>query len=237
LPYIEQGNVYQLINQTSSFFDPINLPLPVGTNPAFSTAIKTFLCPSSPAPAALDYSPALNQGWNDSGLAINFPDGMIFGRTDYAPISGTAIGIGGTAENTVSGNPGIIQPNVFVKPTDVTDGLSNTFMIVEDGGRPWFYVLGGKSLSQGPVSQGGGGWADPFGYLVMNGSLADGSGLIPGPCAMNCTSDNEMFSFHTGGDNIAFGDGSVQFVSQSITLPVAAIYISKSGGEVNPPLN
>jgi len=232
LPYMEQDNVFQTISTTSSFFDTANMPAPVGTDPAYSTEIKSFLCPSSPAPASLDYSPALNQGWNSSGLAINYPDGMIFGRTDYAPISGTALGIGGTAESQVSGNPGIIGPNTKVKPTDVKDGLSNTFMIVEDGGRPQFYVLAGKFLNNGPVSQGGGAWADPFGYLVMNGSMPDGSGLIPGPCAIDCTSDNEMFSFHPGGINIAFGDGDVRFITKDINLAVAASYISKAGGEI-----
>ena len=237
LPYIEQGNVYQMIPQQTSFFDIVNLPRPVGTNAAYSTVIKTLLCPSSPGPASLDYSPALNQGWNASGLAISFPDGMAFGRTDYAPVAGTALGIGGTAESQVSGNPGIIGINTKVRPTDVTDGLSSTFMIVEDGARPLFYVMNGKFLGNGPVSQGGGAWADPFSVLVVNGSMPDGSGLIPGPCAVNCTSDNEMFSFHTGGINIGFGDGSVRFVSQNISLSVAAAYISKAGGEVPPSLD
>jgi prepilin-type N-terminal cleavage/methylation domain-containing protein/prepilin-type processing-associated H-X9-DG protein len=244
LPYMEQTAVFQAINSqsqvlagTNAFFDPANMPPPVGSNPAYSTVIKSYLCPSSPAPPSLDYSAAMNQGWNASGLAINYPPGMIFGRTDYAPIAGTALGIGGTAESQVSGNLGIIGPNTNVKPTDVTDGLSNTFMIVEDGARPLFYSLNGKFLSNGPVSQGGGAWADPFGYLVTNGSLPDGSGLIPGPCAVNCTSDNEMFSFHPGGINIALGDGSVRFVSQGITLPVAAAWISKAGGEIPPNLD
>jgi prepilin-type processing-associated H-X9-DG protein len=135
--------------------------------------------------------------------------------------------------NQVNGNVGIIAepPSPRSRVTDITDGISNTLMVVEDGARPLFYSNKGF-LSNGPVSQGGGAWADPFGYLVVNGSLPDGSGLVPGPCAMNCTSDNEMFSFHTGGINALFGDGSVHFLKQTLTLNQAAALISKAGGEV-----
>jgi prepilin-type N-terminal cleavage/methylation domain-containing protein len=230
LPYVEQDNVYRLINTRANggFFGSGNFP---NGNPAYSTVIKNFLCPSSPGPAYLDYSAALNQGWSASGVPINYPPGLIFGRTDYAPIAGTALGIGsGTAESQVSGNPGIIGINTRTRVTDVTDGTSNTLMIVEDGARPLWYRQGPQLVSNGPVSQGGGAWADPFGVLVINGSFPDGT--IGGPCALNCTSDNEMFSFHTAGMNAVFGDGSVRSVSQAITLTQLAALISKAGGEV-----
>jgi prepilin-type processing-associated H-X9-DG protein len=233
LPYLEQDNVYRLISPTNGFFSTVNMP---NTNPAYSTAIKTYLCPSSPAPASLDYSAALNQGWSIYGAKINYPAGLIFGRTDYSPVSGTALGISsGTPESVVNGNVGIIAepPQSPSSPTSVTDGLSNTIMVVEDGGRPFFYIQGGKFVGNGPVSQGGGAWADPFSAIVVNGSNPDGT--IGGPCALDCTSDNEMFSFHTGGANFLFGDGHVQFISQSsMTLTLAAALISRAGGEVIP---
>jgi prepilin-type processing-associated H-X9-DG protein len=105
-------------------------------------------------------------------------------------------------------------------------------MVAEDGGRPYFYKKGPQFVSDGPVSQGGGAWADPFGYLVVNGSNPDGT--IGGRCAINCTSDNEMFSFHQGGMNALMGDGSVRFIRETITLEVAAALISKAGGEPLP---
>jgi prepilin-type N-terminal cleavage/methylation domain-containing protein/prepilin-type processing-associated H-X9-DG protein len=227
LPYMEQNNVYNVINVQKGFFSSVNFP---NSSPAYSTGIKTILCPASPAPATMDYSAALNQGWSSYGVTVNY-SGLIFGRTDYAPVSGTALGIGsGTAESQVSGNLGILGPNTKTKVTDVTDGTSNTLMMTEVGGRPFFYVQNGQFKSNGPVSQGGGAWADPFGNLVVNGSYPDGS--IGGPCAINCTSDNEIFSFHTGGVNALMGDGSVRFLSQSLSLTQVAVLISKQGGEV-----
>ncbi len=227
LPYMEQGNVYTMINTKNGFFSTVNFP---NSNPAYSTGIKSFLCPAAPAPATMDYSAALNQGWGSYGVTVNY-SGLIFGRTDYGPVSGTALGIGsGTAESQASGNLGILAPGTRTKVTDITDGTSNTLMMTEDGGRPFFYIQNGKFVSNGPVSQGGGAWADPFGALVVNGSNPDGS--IGGPCAINCTSDNEIFSFHTGGVNALMGDGSVRFLQQSITLTQLAALISKQGGEV-----
>jgi prepilin-type N-terminal cleavage/methylation domain-containing protein len=82
LPYVEKDNAYRAITLTNGFFSTTNMP---NANPAFSTPIKTFICPSSPAPVTMDYSAALNQGWNSTGnYNISYPPGLIFGRTDYA---------------------------------------------------------------------------------------------------------------------------------------------------------
>jgi prepilin-type N-terminal cleavage/methylation domain-containing protein len=229
LPFMEQNNVYQLINVNLDFLDPANMP---PANPAYSTVIKNYLCPSSPSPNSMDYAQALDIGWNAAGYSLNYPSGagLIFGRTDYSPIGGTALGIGsGTAESTVSGNIGIIAIGPPTKVTAITDGTSNTLMVVEDGGRPWLYRQGGVLVSN-LDTQGGGAWADPFSVIVSNGSYPNGT--VGGPCAENCTSDNEVFSFHVGGTNALMGDGSVHFINQSITLTQLAALISKAGGEV-----
>ena len=49
---------------------------------------------------------------------------------------------------------------------------------------------------------------------------------------MNCTNDNELYSFHTGGVNGVFADGSVHFIRSSITLTMLSTLITKAGGEV-----
>jgi prepilin-type N-terminal cleavage/methylation domain-containing protein/prepilin-type processing-associated H-X9-DG protein len=242
LPFLEQDNTYKLLNLKNGFFSTVNMPGPgPANNPAYSTVIKIFLCPSAPGDATIDYAPTLNQGYNSTGqYAINYPSPLIFGRTDYAPIAGTALGIGGTLEQQVSGNPGILvePPAPPTRFTDILDGTSNTFLVVEDSSRPDLWSNKGQLGRL--VTQGGGAWADPFGYMVMNGSDPNGSGQVggtggtPATCAMNCSNDNEMFSFHTGGMNVLLGDGSVRFVSQNLTLNLAAALISKAGGEVVP---
>jgi len=38
-------------------------------------------------------------------------------------------------------------------------------------------------------------------------------------------------SFHPGGGNFAFGDGSVRFLSESARLRLLAVLVTRSGGE------
>jgi prepilin-type processing-associated H-X9-DG protein len=48
----------------------------------------------------------------------------------------------------------------------------------------------------------------------------------------NCGANDELFGFHTGGVNVVFGDGHVQFIQEGINPVVAATLVSRSGGEV-----
>jgi hypothetical protein len=49
---------------------------------------------------------------------------------------------------------------------------------------------------------------------------------------MNASNDNEVFSFHTGGSNVAMGDGSVRFITQSTDIKTLAAIVTAHGGEV-----
>ena len=42
----------------------------------------------------------------------------------------------------------------------------------------------------------------------------------------------ETFSFHTGGANVLFGDGSVRFLQQSISIVTYAAMVTRTAGEV-----
>ena len=63
------------------------------------------------------------------------------------------------------------------------------------------------------------------------GSSYDGT-TQPGPCAINCTNDREVYSFHPGGANAVFADGSVHFLKASIDIRIFAHLVTRAGGEV-----
>lgn len=262
LPFLEQSSVSlgggnRLgIDLTRAATSSINMP---PNNPAFSTPLPVFLCPSSPGPATIDYSAELANSFNNFGVAFAPPAGLIFGRTDYAPDAGMMADLPGIS---IKAGASIIAqpPDGPVRLTDVKDGSSNTFMVVEDAGRPGWYDYNGAAREPyiggyqpvvgtyqggtvGPAPQGGGAWADPLNYIATNGSDPDGTGiaagggfmgipLAPWSCAVGCSNDSEIFGFHPTGTNVLFGDGSVRWVRSGLSMPLAQALLSRDGGEV-----
>jgi prepilin-type processing-associated H-X9-DG protein len=139
----------------------------------------------------------------------------------------------------------------------VLDGLSNTGMIWECSARPDVW-LNGKKIASGANDQGFC-WADsdgPFSVDMCNpaATAADYTSVVLPAAAgvnvfwakndvnpanltkfsafMNASNDNEVFSFHTGGSNVAMGDGSVRFITQSTDIKTLAAIVTAHGGEV-----
>jgi prepilin-type N-terminal cleavage/methylation domain-containing protein/prepilin-type processing-associated H-X9-DG protein len=88
----------------------------------------------------------------------------------------------------------------------------------------------------------GGVWASTLKGTALKGSAYDGS-TAPlgasgiqysmGDCAINCSNDNEIYSFHTGGANAVFADGSVRFVNASVPIRVIATLITRDAGDIS----
>jgi prepilin-type processing-associated H-X9-DG protein len=247
LPFLEQDNVYRQIDAAKGALSPLNMP---PANPAYSTPLKTFLCPSAPGQPMADYSAELANSFGNFGIAVSYPPGLIFGRTDYAPDAGMSADIPGI--NINAGASILCQPpDGPVHFTDITDGSSSTILVVEDAGRPTWYGSRGvvttagsyQAGPNGPAPQGGGAWADPLNYIATNGADPGGSGIAAGgnflgippapwSCALMCSNDSEIFALHTGGCNAAFGDGSVRFLRAGITMSQMSALLSRAGGEV-----
>jgi prepilin-type N-terminal cleavage/methylation domain-containing protein/prepilin-type processing-associated H-X9-DG protein len=138
-----------------------------------------------------------------------------------------------------------VQPVSFAS---ITDGSSNTAMIWECNARPAGFNHGRTmflaSTSYGyyynnqtvdgvnvVVSGGGGAWADCNSDTHIGGASSNGY-RYAGTCIMNCTSDNEVYSFHPGGANACFADGSVHFIKESINPAVFFALITRNGGEL-----
>ena len=73
-----------------------------------------------------------------------------------------------------------------------------------------------------------------FDRITVTGTSPDGkSASGSGPCVMNCNNlQGDIFAFHNGGANIAFVDGSVRFVSNTITINTLVALVTKGGNEL-----
>ena len=53
---------------------------------------------------------------------------------------------------------------------------------------------------------------------------------------MNCNNlAGDIYSFHNGGAPVAFADGSVRFVRDTVSILTLAALVTKAGGEVVSP--
>jgi prepilin-type N-terminal cleavage/methylation domain-containing protein/prepilin-type processing-associated H-X9-DG protein len=199
----------------SASFIPFVLPhveeerLPYDTrrdwnDPANATAIATqlplLLCPSSPVRRGLD-----NSGGAPAAVG------------DYAPTHGVNAvycDLAGWPHYTPDSENGILisQP---ILASDVTDGLSQTILLVEDAGRPQLWRRGTAAVGIAANA----GWADPNYEIALDGSdtLLTGPGQALGTCVINCTNNNEAYSFHPRGVHLLFADGAVRLISESLS--------------------
>jgi hypothetical protein len=133
---------------------------------------------------------------------------------------------------------GVLQTGLDTPIMSVTDGLTNTVLVLESAGRPEYFLYGkdqGQSLASGSD---GYGWADPdMNFkpkgIVKNATLANPDPGNGGPCFINCTNNSEIYSFHSVGVNATMGDGSVRLITKNVAAKALAALITARGAEVN----
>jgi len=246
LPYLEQealSNLYRRDVPTQGWANPLNRPN------VTSIQLLVLQCPAAkPNRMHVEAFPA---------TANNTPWGACM---DYAAIKGIRTGAGQLATSgfvdAVTNAEGAMPDSEMRRLTDIKDGTSNTILIAECAGRPEIWRAGRLvSLAEldptnprYPIEDAAGGdmpggaWAEQQNAFFLDGSTPDGR-LKPGPCAINCTNnfcglptrnydDGEVYSFHSGGANCVFADGSVQFLRANIDIRIFARLVTRSGQEV-----
>lgn len=109
-------------------------------------------------------------------------------------------------------------------------------MLAECGGRNQLWVMGQFVDPNSP----GGAWSNPAAVnLEIRGFDPAGKAEPPednrpGPCAVNCINYEEIYSFHSGGANTLFADGSVRFLRANLDINILAKLVTRSGGEIVP---
>lgn len=241
LPYMEQQNVANLYNAKFPWFSsPAIVPGTPDNQAALRAKVETFICPSSPGG-----SDRVSSGAFTFGAPFPFQDQAV---TDYATCSSI-----NTNSITFFGYPaGLTQFDLFsamrpdltgpgigpvlgvatsraARMADVIDGTSHTILLCESAGRPQFYI--GRIPQTGTRSDGG--WGHHENDYGLDGAIR-GSTDSPGNCVINCHNNNETYAFHPAGAMHSFTDGSVRFLSESLSAQIYAAMITANGSRMTP---
>lgn len=243
LPYFEQTTLLNSFDTDEHWHDPVN-------EMAVNTELPMLRCPSTPDREGFEWTVLVD--YPDASPSAPFiltPRDFYKGETtDYTNVGGIGRQLNDTLPaNLRLGDPlncGILKGS-GVRLAEVTDGLSNTILVVECAGRPNLYQNGqqvpdGTTPKTWSGSSGvtrpfptGGVWASHNRGFLIDGAQPDGNTAIrPGPCAINCSNDNEIYSFHPGGAQTLLADGSARFFSASMSMELLIGLVSRDGGEV-----
>ena len=232
LPFIERNNLYEQYDFTKQWFLPEAMGGAKYNTTVSSTRIDDFLCPSSPDPDGpytfsgyglpmtayvADMSPIVRVNPElITYLGKSAIESQLAGCLEAVPRDGSDDGLTSYAE--------------------IVDGTSNTILVAEFAGKDKVWQNGintGIQIAPHlPGASGGlGGWADTTsGNTKFTGSLPTGT-TGPGACGVNCSNDLGLYSFHPGGANTAFADGSVRFINENIDIETLIAFITRNGSD------
>jgi prepilin-type N-terminal cleavage/methylation domain-containing protein/prepilin-type processing-associated H-X9-DG protein len=251
LPYIEQQSIYNIYNfMVGDRKSAYNKNSTVINASIFTTTVRTYLCPSDPfvggsdliqvGPTSnkvlvADSSYPINGGTNrqnNNGI-VNGVAWWLGGSTFYGSVSSPASITDGTSNTAlcsewIKGNQDLDQngpDEVFAiasysnggPQNDVSLCLASTFTptsVWDDKGEAWSFQ---DTLRGGPY------------YHVMT------------PNKNSCATSTNWYiidsfatasSYHGGGVNVLFMDGTVRFVKDSVNLQTWYAISTRAGGEV-----
>jgi prepilin-type N-terminal cleavage/methylation domain-containing protein/prepilin-type processing-associated H-X9-DG protein len=245
LPYLEQANLYNAFNMhTDVDASKDNLTARI-------QELSVFLCPSDPATTRLygygrsNYFASL--GNTASQLVEKEPNGANLGvfnvSIDY---------------NSPTGSPNWRKLQSNVRLADITDGTSNTAMFAEIK-RSNLPDTGGDPASPDNIQVISSGFSNAaptpacddlsqvatrisyrgqryFRMIPMTSTYSHT--VPPNYKRYDCASTNNTAahiaarSYHSGGVNVLFGDGSVRFIKETINLGIWKALGTRAGGEV-----
>jgi prepilin-type processing-associated H-X9-DG protein len=241
LPYLEQSQIYERFDFTHHWSNQKNYD-------AVRNTIPVFLCPATPEPSprdVMDYSVNKTKTIYPADyvaaemIDTSFRQHLFLTQkiTPRAPANQSG-GQGSSEQNIYYRNmivPDRHDPDLSdnanwggpLPMSAVKDGLSNSWMFFECAGRPYKYIQnyyrGDPTASpKEPVS--GAAWADWEASFWIHETACNNQ-------MMNCTNNNELYSFHSGGANFVYGDASVKFHSETIDPEIFISLFTCNGGD------
>jgi len=233
LPYMEQVTISSQFNFAYGYNDsraPQN-------QQAAKAHIEAFLCPSN---------------------SIRQPDPLGYGGTDFMPTVYTDIDPDTGVREPLKWRADGALALTPVRFALVSDGTSNTIAIAEDAGRNWEEIepftlskyddiptavdqppSKKRSINRWAEPDTGNGVSGPYNSTAGNLKPVINNHATPvnGPedCLWsrnNCGPNDEIFSFHAGGADAVYADGSAHFLNESIAPQVMRTLVTRGEGDM-----
>ena len=213
LPYFEQQAMYNATNFNLNSADNANITI-------CGVQIRSLVCPSDQQtdpytlPATVSSPSGTSPGWSFNNIYPLPPGTWRQAFTSYAGNAGTfTFGYTNLVSSTVLSNfNGVIYNDSAVSIASITDGLSNTIAFGEHSRGLLFKNDPGYAISDGSWNSGR--YYDTLFATMYPLNLGNGNST---PIKSSSYYDPEVAgSFHPGGANFAFCDGSVKFLKTTI---------------------
>jgi len=194
LPHLEQLAIHDQVDWNQNWNAPVNAV-------ALSVDLPVAVCPSAPG---------------GRQFVADYAGCELISSSAYSAL------VSSKAITSRSNWKGILR-NGPRAAADIRDGLSNTFLLFEDAGRPQGWADGRPT---GRTNISGARWADVESYFHVHDQRA---GKM-----QNLNNNNEIYSFHLGGATYGMGDGAVRFCSDAIDPEVfVSLFTAKAGDTVS----
>jgi prepilin-type processing-associated H-X9-DG protein len=245
LPYLENQTVYDQMDRKLNWYDTTNNAKGYQNIKVAGADLEEYLCPSAegrPGSFTTDYIPIID-----------------IDPVQYCSVAAPLTNV----PRDVGRLGGLLSADVQNPIRKVADGMSKTMMFFESAGRPNVYdksktLVGVMSDSTYGKAAPGAATAT----LSSNYQWADGGSKSPDgndgtvgvlgldtTCGLtkiiNCSNyfkitpgtipDRALspFSFHSGGVNIVFGDGSVALIQENIDTDTFISLFTRNGGDIS----
>ncbi|WP_199193266.1 DUF1559 domain-containing protein [Blastopirellula marina] len=225
LPMIEQGALWDQLDTTvaNGVSDQANQDI-------VNVQLTAYVCPSTPRSGVVQ------------GIIEQEDDTSTF-NTSMAAAPGDYFLPRSFRDNTMTPSEvtAAFFDGSFSKPvrfSSTTDGLSNTMFFFERANFPNIVVKGNRPKDSANYSYPSvvdtnfqGWWASTQHDRIRSWTY-DGNQYY-GPCVVNCTNDwGGAYSYHPGGMNASVGDGSVQFIPETVDKGAFRAFVGRDDGFV-----
>jgi prepilin-type N-terminal cleavage/methylation domain-containing protein/prepilin-type processing-associated H-X9-DG protein len=248
-PYLEQTNIYNAMDLTQPIYLPPNYNISPANQFAIQQIVPTFLCPSDlmqpvsvaygePVIGPTNYAVCLGTGTTNGGSPFGSPwgaDGMFQakkptriasikdGLSHTAAISESLLGDGPeSAFGPIPGDPQLVYAYTgFGTPLNDANCANANLWNLENR-RGFMWATG--EIRCGSYNH----------YYTPNAKIYDcvTNDLTPGEGIFTAVGFRAARSRHPGGVNLLLGDGSVQFIPDTVDFTTWRALSTRSGGEI-----